>query len=260
MTVKPFASSADLGEKEEPRGPGDGVYALTAEGDPNVGAIEGEDFVVAFEARATPLMAGHWLDQLREHTDKPVKYLVLSPLPRGPVARRRRVRRASHHRARADPGADRGTGRGRLGLRGRADAPPVQRRRDHPRPHLAGPDVHRPAHRPPRRGRGDLVLQYCGRGHTAGDIVAWLPRTGFSLPATSSRRRPRCTPGDAFHRDWSTGTLDRVAALGAEVLVGGRGAVATGRDAVEAAIDQTRSFLTTHAVATSGRARGGAER
>ena len=24
--------------------------------------------------------------------------------------------------------------------------------------------------------RGDLVLQYCGRGHTEGDIVGWLPR------------------------------------------------------------------------------------
>jgi hypothetical protein len=33
MAGKPFASSADLG---------DGVYALTAEEDPNVGAVEGE--------------------------------------------------------------------------------------------------------------------------------------------------------------------------------------------------------------------------
>ncbi|MBO2458191.1 MBL fold metallo-hydrolase, partial [Actinomadura sp. LCR2-06] len=49
--------------------------------------------------------------------------------------------------------------------------------------------------------------------------------------------------GDAFHRDWASGTLDRVAALGAEALVGGRGSVAVGRDAVDAAIDQTRHFL-----------------
>jgi hypothetical protein len=51
--------------------------------------------------------------------------------------------------------------------------------------------------------------------------------------------------GDAFHDDWSSGTLDRVAALGAEAVVGGRGAVAHGREAVEAAIDQTRGFLLT---------------
>src|SRR3954454_13111825 len=79
MAAKPFASSADLSEKTETLEIlADGVYALTAQGDPNVGAIEGEDFLVAFEARATPVAARDWLTQLRQHTDKPVKYLVLS--------------------------------------------------------------------------------------------------------------------------------------------------------------------------------------
>src|SRR4051794_11573314 len=74
MAAKPFASSADLGEKTETLEIlADGVYALTAQGDPNVGAIEGEDFLVAFEARATPAAARDWLTQLRQHTDKPVK-------------------------------------------------------------------------------------------------------------------------------------------------------------------------------------------
>ena len=73
---KNFASSADLGVKKETLVVlAEGVYALTAEGDPNVGAIEGEDFIVAFEARATPVAANDWLKQLREHTDKPIKYL-----------------------------------------------------------------------------------------------------------------------------------------------------------------------------------------
>lgn len=79
MTQKTFASSADLGEKEQTLEVlAEGVYALTAEGDPNVGAIEGEDFLVAFEALATPVVAREWLAKLREHTDKPVRYLVLS--------------------------------------------------------------------------------------------------------------------------------------------------------------------------------------
>ena len=79
MAKKPFASSADLGVKTETLEVlADGVYALTAEGDPNIGAIEAEDFLIAFEARATPKAALDWLDQLREHTQKPVKYLVLS--------------------------------------------------------------------------------------------------------------------------------------------------------------------------------------
>ena len=77
--TKPFASSADIAEKTDPLDIiADGVYALTAEGDPNVGAIEGEDFVVAFEARATPVAARAWLEKLRERTDKPIRYLVLT--------------------------------------------------------------------------------------------------------------------------------------------------------------------------------------
>lgn len=52
---KPFASSADTAEKTDTLEIlGDGIYALTAEGDPNVGAVEGEDFVVAIESRPRP--------------------------------------------------------------------------------------------------------------------------------------------------------------------------------------------------------------
>src|SRR6478735_11805083 len=79
MSPTSFASSADLDEKERTLEVlAEGVYALTAEGDPNVGAIEGEDFLVCFEALATPTAAREWLARLREHTDKPVRYLVLS--------------------------------------------------------------------------------------------------------------------------------------------------------------------------------------
>src|ERR1700709_1217835 len=79
MAPKPFASSTDTAPKAETFPElADGVYALTAEGDPNVGAIEGEDFLVCFEALATPVAATRWLARLREHTDKPVRYLVLS--------------------------------------------------------------------------------------------------------------------------------------------------------------------------------------
>src|ERR1700745_2594274 len=79
MPDKAFASSADLAAKEQTLELlADGVYALTAEGDPNVGAIEGADFLVCFEAMATPAAAREWLSRLRQHTDKPVRYLVLS--------------------------------------------------------------------------------------------------------------------------------------------------------------------------------------
>jgi len=61
--AKPFASSADLTTKAETLEVlADGVYALTAEGDPNVGAIEGEDFLVLLRSsrhpRRGPRLAG----------------------------------------------------------------------------------------------------------------------------------------------------------------------------------------------------------
>ena len=63
--------------------------------------------------------------------------------------------------------------------------------------------------------RGDLVLQYCGRGHTEGDIVAWLPDRRILFAGDLVEAQAALYTGDAFHRDWSTSTLDNVAALGA---------------------------------------------
>ena len=94
-------------------------------------------------------------------------------------------------------------------------------------------------------GRGDLVLQYCGRGHTEGDIVAWLPERRILFAGDLVEAQAALYTGDAFHREWAAGTLDAVAALGARTLVGGRGAVAHGADACAAAVGQTRHFLDT---------------
>lgn len=242
--AKPFASSADLGEKTETLEIlADGVYALTAEGDPNVGAIEGEDFLVAFEARATPVAARDWLTQLRKHTDKPVKYLVLSHYHAV------RVLGASAFDAEVIVAHD--NTRRLIEERGKQDwdsefgrMPRLFRDPDSI-PGLTWPDVTFNDSMTIDLGgdRGELVLQYCGRGHTAGDIVAWLPRQKVLFAGDLVEAEAALYTGDAFHTDWSTGTLDRVKAFGAETLVGGRGAVPRGREAVDAAIEQTRSFL-----------------
>jgi glyoxylase-like metal-dependent hydrolase (beta-lactamase superfamily II) len=244
MATKPFASSADVSEKAETlEGLADGVYALTAEGDPNVGAIEGEDFLVAFEARATPVAARDWLAKLREHTDKPVKYLVLSHYHAV------RVLGATAFDAEVIVAHD--NTRKLIEERGKQDwdsefgrMPRLFRGPDSI-PGLTSPDVTFSDSMTIDLGgdRGQLVLQYCGRGHTAGDIVAWLPRQKVLFAGDLVEAEAALYTGDAFHTDWSTGTLDRVKAFGAEALVGGRGTVPRGRDAVDAAIEQTRSFL-----------------
>ena len=244
MAKKPFASSADLGEKVESLEIlAEGVYALTAEGDPNVGAIEGEDFLVAIEARATPKAARDWLKMLREHTDKPVKYLVLSHYHAV------RVLGASAFDAENIITSD--VTRTLIDERGMEDwasefgrMPRLFREPDEI-PGLTHPTItfSDQLEIPLGGDRGDLVLKFCGRGHTAGDIIAWLPKHKILYTGDLVEAQAALYTGDASHFDWSSTTLDNLKALGAEQLVGGRGAIARGREEVDAAIEQTRGFL-----------------
>lgn len=241
---KPFASSQDLSEKRESLEIlADGVYALTAEGDPNVGAIEGEDFLVAFEARATPIAARAWLRELRKHTDKPVRYLVLShyhavrvlgaaAFEAQEIIAHEVTRKLINERGKEDWASELGR------------MPRLFREPDSI-PGLTHPSVVFNDSLTIDLGgdRGDLVLQHCGRGHTAGDIVAWLPKCKALFAGDLVEAQAALYTGDAFHIDWAAATLDRVKAFKAEALIGGRGPVARGRAAVDAAIEQTRDFL-----------------
>ncbi|MGI5202598.1 MBL fold metallo-hydrolase [Spirillospora sp. CA-108201] len=243
---RPFASSADLGDKTQTLEIlADGVYALTAEGDPNVGAVEGEDFLVCFEALATPAAARDWLAVLREHTDKPIRYLVLSHY--------HAVRTLGASAFGATVVVAHDLTRALIAERGRQDWESEYGRM----PRLfKDPDGIPGLTRPTTTfsgtltidlggDRGDLDLAYCGRGHTEGDIVAWLPRHRILFAGDLVETQAALYTGDAFHREWAAGTLDHVHSFGAEILVGGRGAVAHGRDAAQAAVGQTRDFLTT---------------
>ncbi|MDB5583663.1 MAG: beta-lactamase protein [Bradyrhizobium sp.] len=242
--AKPFASSADVVEKKESLEViGDGVYALTAEGDPNVGAIEGEDFLVAFEARATPAAARDWLAKLREHTDKPVKYLVLthyhavrvlgaSAFDAEHIITSATTRKLIEERGKQDWDSE--YGRMPRLFKQPEEIPgltwPTQTFDDRFDIDLGG-------------DRGTIELHFCGRGHTAGDIVAWHPRTKTLFAGDLVEAEAALYTGDAFHFDWSTTTLDKLKSFRAEHLVGGRGAVAHGVAATDAAIEQTRGFL-----------------
>jgi glyoxylase-like metal-dependent hydrolase (beta-lactamase superfamily II) len=59
----------------------DNAYAYTAEGDPNTGVIIGEDAVMVIDTQATPVMAQDVIHRIREVTDKPLEYVLLSSLP-----------------------------------------------------------------------------------------------------------------------------------------------------------------------------------
>ena len=243
-STKPFASSADLSEKAETLEVlADGVYALTAEGDPNVGAIEGDDFVVCFDVRATPVAAEDWLARLREHTDKPVRHIVLSHYHAVRVLGASAFGASeiiAHEKTR-----DLIVERGKQDWESEFARMPRLFKEPESIPGLTWPTITFSDRLtiPLGEDRGDLVLQYCGRGHTEGDVVAWLPKHRILFAGDLVESQAALYTGDAFHFDWSRGTLDRVRAFKADALVGGRGAVAQGRESVDAAVAQTRHFL-----------------
>ena len=241
---RPFASSADLQDKAATlERLADGVYAYTAEGDPNVGAIVGTDAVLAIEARATPFMAQKWINVLRsEVTDLPFGDLVLTHYHAV------RTLGASAFGARRILAHD--NTRALIEERGREDWASEQGRM----PRLfAGAETIPGLTRPTdtfadamslKLGNRVVELRYLGRGHTSGDIVVWLPdeRILFAGDLVEAQAAPYM--GDSYPGAWSTGTLDAVAALRANQLVGGRGAVVR-EDAVGTAIEDTRAFVRT---------------
>lgn len=242
---KPFASSEDLNQTVNVLEVlAEGVYALTAGGDPTVGAIEGDDFLICFEARATPYMAGIWLNELRKHTDKPVRYLVLShyhavrtlgaaAFEAEMIVSSSETSRLIAERGRQDWESE--AGRMPRLFQGAETIPgltwPTLTFTDSVTIHLGG-------------DRGTVDLRFLGRGHTSGDIVAWMPQERILFAGDLVESEAALYTGDAYHLEWMSATLDRVMALGATTLVGGRGRVVRGEEVVQA-IDQTRGFLLT---------------
>ncbi len=241
---KPFASSADLEEKAATLEQlADGVYAFTAQGDPNVGAIVGTDAVLAIEARATPFMARKWIDVLRAQvTQLPFGDLVLTHYHAV------RTLGASAFGARRILAHD--NTRALIEERGVADWASEQGRM--PRlfagaetiPGLTYPTDTFADAKSLDLGNRRVELRYLGRGHTSGDILVWLPdeRILFAGDLVEAQAAPYM--GDSYPGEWSSTTLDAVAGLGAQQLVGGRGPVVRD-EAVGTAIEDTRAFVRT---------------
>jgi glyoxylase-like metal-dependent hydrolase (beta-lactamase superfamily II) len=241
---KPFASSADTDVKADTLEIlGDGVYALTAEGDPNVGAVEGEDFVVAIESRATPSATADWLKILREQTDKPIRYVILT----------------HHHAVRvlgtpafeAQDVIMSDEANRLVAERGEEDwksefgrMPRLAKNADEVKG-LVWPTITFGTNMSIDLGgdRGKLDLRFLGRGHTSGDIAVWHEKTRTLFAGDLVESKAALYTGDAYHFDWSTGTLDNVKAYRSENLIGGRGAVSRGTAETDAAVEQTRKFL-----------------
>ncbi len=241
---KPFASSADLEEKEATLEQlAEGVFAFTAQGDPNVGAIVGTHAILAIEARATPVMAQRWIDVLRaEVGDLPFGDLVLThyhavrTLGASAFGARRIIAHANTKALIDERGEqDWASEQGRMPrlFTGAESIPGLTHPTDTFEESLAL-DL----------GNRQVELRYLGRGHTSGDIVVWLPEEGILFAGDLVEAQAAPYMGDSYPGAWSTTTLDNVATLGAHQLVGGRGPVVRGA-AVRTAVEDTRAFIRT---------------
>lgn len=241
--AKGFASTNDLEEKVVSFTQlGEGLYAFTAQGDPNTGVIIGDDGVMVIDAQATPKMASSVIGHIRRVTDKPIKYVVLSHYHAV------RVLGASAYGAEQVIASD--ATRGLIVERGKEDWDSEYGR--FPRlfsaaesiPGLTWPTMTFPRKMSIYLGRRRVDLIHLGRGHTAGDIVAWVPDAGVMFSGDLVEYHSACYCGDAHFADWPK-TLDAIAEFNPAALVPGRGDALVHRDQVGDGLKLTRDFLTT---------------
>jgi glyoxylase-like metal-dependent hydrolase (beta-lactamase superfamily II) len=239
--AKAFASQADLSEKKTTFDKlGDGLYCLTAEGDPNSGVIVGDDGVMVVDARATPVLARELIERIRGVTDKPIKYVLLSHYHAV------RVLGASAYGAQHII-ASQGTyelirERGQQDFDSEAQRFPRLFRAVETVPGLTWPTLVFDRSLTVFMGKREVRIMHLGKGHTKGDTVAWLPKEKvlFSGDLVEYGAAPYC--GDAHFREWPE-TLEKLRALGAEKLVPGRGDALMSPAEVNRAIDGTQGFL-----------------
>ena len=239
---KAFASQADLAVKKVSFDKlSDHAWAYTAEGDPNTGIVVGDDAVMVIDTQATPVMAEDVIRRVREVTDKPIKYVVLSHYHAV------RVLGASAYGAQQIIASQ--DTRDLIVERGEADkASEIGR---FPRlfdavesvpPGVTWPTLTFSGKMTLWLGKLEVQLLQLGRGHTKGDTVVWLPqeRILFSGDLVEFDATPYA--GDAYFRDWPA-TLDAVAALKPAKLVPGRGAALQTPEQVAKGLAGTRAFV-----------------
>ncbi len=236
-----FASTGDMADKVVTFSTiGPGLYAYTAEGDPNTGIIEGDDCCMVIDAQATPAMAGDVIRRVAAVTPKPIKYVLLSHYHAV------RVLGASAYGA-SEIIASRAT-RDLIVERGAEDMaseigrfPRLFRGAD-TIPGLTWPTLVFDGVLTLWLGKRRVDVLVPGRGHTAGDTIAWVPDAEVMFSGDLVEYRSACYCGDAHLEDWPK-TLKALAAYQPKALMPGRGDALVGPDTVRAAMSGTSAFL-----------------
>ena len=241
-TEKKFASQADLEEKKVSFDKlSENAYAYTAEGDPNTGIIIGDDGVMVIDTQATPVMAQDVIRRIREVTDKPIRYVLLSHYHAV------RVLGASAYGAEqiiaSHDTYDLIVERGEADMKSEIGRFPRLFRAVESVPGLTWPTLAFKNEMTLWMGKLEVKILQVGRGHSKGDTIVWLPsqKVLFAGDLVEYGATPYC--GDAYYTHWPK-TLDNLAAFGAEKLVPGRGAALKSAEQVREGIEGTRAFVT----------------
>jgi glyoxylase-like metal-dependent hydrolase (beta-lactamase superfamily II) len=245
MTTKTFASAADLEEKTVSFDRlSEHAYAYTAEGDPNTGVIIGDDAVMVIDTQATPAMAQDVIRRIRQVTDKPIKYVVMSHY--------HAVRVLGAAAYMAEGGQQIIASRDTYDLvveRGQFDKdseigrfPRLFRSVESVPEGLTWPTITFTGAMSIWLGKLEVQLLQLGRGHTKGDTVAWIPSEKILFSGDLVEFDATPYAGDAYFKDWPQ-TLDNLAALQPEKLVPGRGAALQTPQQVQAGLAGTRDFI-----------------
>jgi glyoxylase-like metal-dependent hydrolase (beta-lactamase superfamily II) len=241
MVANAFASIEDTAEKKasfDQIGPG--LYAYTAEGDPNSGVIVGDDGVMVIDAQPTPAMANELIARVAKVTDKPIKHVLLTHYH---AARTLGASAYAHAEILASDST-----RGLITERGKQDMDseiarfPRLFRAAESVPGLTRPTLTFPDEISIWLGRREVRVMHIGRGHTAGDLVAIVPDAGVVFAGDLVENKAACYCGDAHFSDWLA-TLDHLAELLANALVPGRGAALTTPQLVADGIAFTADFI-----------------
>lgn len=240
--AKAFASQGDLAEKTISFTEiGEGLYAFTAEGDPNSGVIIGDDSVMVVEAQATPRLARKVIECVRSVTDKPITHLSLT-----------------HYHAVRVLGAS-AYGAPQIIMSEPARAMVVERGKEDwdsefarfPRlfqgheeiPGLTWPTTTFHGRMSVYLGGRRVDLMQIGRAHTSGDMVVFVPDQNVMFTGDIVEYHSACYCGDGHFHEWPK-TLEAIRAWDLDAIAPGRGDALVGREMVNAALDSTADFVT----------------
>ena len=173
---KKFASQADLRKRTSPSSRlSEHAWAYTAEGDPNTGIVIGDDAVLVADTQATPAMAQDVIRRIREVTDKPIRYVVLTHyhavrvLGASAYGAQQVIASQDTYDLIVERGeADKASEIGRF--------PRLFNNVESVPPGMTWPTMTFTGKMTLWLGKLEVQLLQLGRGHTKGDTVVWLPQ------------------------------------------------------------------------------------